>query len=368
MKRRRGMEWAPGDVAPKRFGQLLRRYRREDGLTQEQLAELSGISVRAIGDLERGVKHRLRDATVDLLADALHLSDAERALLLASVSQLGGTTGGEAKNAARLPIVAMQPTYPLPVSGPLVGREYVLEGVLEMFPDVTRRPGGVRGHDGPGLLLIIGDAGMGKTRLLAEIARQAEERGLLVLAGGSYKAEGRLPLGALHDALLDYIEAQADEVLQAQLGGLLPDLGRVVPELRDRVPDLTDGQIATLEDQRPRIFWTIARVFERISEVQPLVLLLDDLQWADETTLQLLHYLTRQLGLDRVLIVGAYRLGETPTSGELDQLLSHTTRETGVRYLDLQPLNLSGLAAVLGNHLGGVCASDLIRAPPATAA
>jgi predicted ATPase len=69
----------------------------------------------------------------------------------------------------------VQPTYPLPVSGPLVAREDVLERVLEMLPDVATRPNGVRTYDGPELMLVAGEAGMGKTRLLAEIARRAGE-------------------------------------------------------------------------------------------------------------------------------------------------------------------------------------------------
>lgn len=362
VRQKPGRELASVEAAPQRFGQLLRRYRRESGLTQERLAERSGISVRAIGDLERGVKHRPRDATLELLADALQLSDPQRALLLAGASQPGRTTGGKGKAVSHLPIVTGHPTYPLPVSGPLVGREHVLARVLEWFPDVTGRPRGAPGDDGPGLLLIAGDAGIGKTRLLAEVARQAQERNLLVLAGGSYQAEGRLPLGAFHDALLDYVENQSNEVLQLQIGGFLPDLEHVVPELRNRFPGVPAGQMASLEDQRPRIFWTITRVFERISEIQPLVLLLDDLHWADDTTLQLLHYLTRRPGLDQMLIIGAYRPGETDASEELDQLLAGATNASDPHYLDLPPLDLSGLAMVLGQRLGGVCAPDLVRA------
>jgi predicted ATPase len=220
----------------------------------------------------------------------------------------------------------------------------------------------VAGNDGSGLLLIAGDAGIGKTRLLAEVARQAQERWLLVLAGGSYQAEGRLPLGAFHDALLDYVESQSDEVLQLQIGGLLPALQRVVPELRTRFPGVTEEHMASLEDQRLRIFWTITRVFKQISEIQPLVLLLDDLHWADETTLQLLHYLTRQPGLNQMLTVGVYRPGETATSEELDQLLVGRTDASGPHYLALPALHLSELATVLGHRLGGVCAPDLVRA------
>lgn len=363
VRRRRGMDGTLADGGLKTFGQLLRRYRRESGLTQEQLAEQSGISVRAIGDLERGVKHQPRDATVEFLADALHLSDPQRARLLASVAQRGGTIGaGQPRDGIRLPIVPVQPTYPLLTSSPFVGREVVVNSVLETFPDSNVRPGEMRDSDRPGLVLITGDAGIGKTRVLAELAWHARERGLLVLAGGCYEAEGRLPFGALHDALLDYMEAQTDEVLQVHLGGLMPELGRVVPELRDRFPDLPEGHVVNLEEQRPRIFWAITRAFERISEVQPLVLLLDDLQWADDTTVELLHYLTRQSQLDRMLIVGAYRPRESSVSADLEHLLAHGTRGAPVCGSDLQPMDLADLTAVLGVRLGGACAPGLARA------
>lgn len=362
-RRQHGVVRTPDDGALKTFGQLLWRYRREGGLTQEQLAERSGISVRAIGDLERGVKHRPRDATVELLADALHLSDPQRARLLASVSQRGGTIGaGQPRDGTRLPIVPVQPTYPLLTSSPFVGREVVLSSVRETFRDSNVRPGRVRDTDRLGLVLITGDAGIGKTRVLAELAWHAQERRLLVLAGGCYEAEGRLPLGALHDAVLDYIEAQGDEVLQVQLGGLLPELARMVPELRDRFPDLTEGHVISLEEQRPRIFWAVSRLFERISEVRPLVLLLDDLQWADETTVELLHFLARQPQLDRILIVGAYRPRDTPVSANLEQLLAPGTRGAPVCRSDLQPMDLADLTAVLGIRLGGACAAGLARA------
>jgi transcriptional regulator with XRE-family HTH domain len=123
------------------FGTLLRRYRQAAGLSQEELAERAGLSVRTVGDLERGAAHAPRKDTVELLARALALVPPERAAL--------------AEAARRLSTAASRPTPDVRSSPALVGRTREL-ALLE------RHLGG----QGPPVLLLAGQPGIGKTRLL----------------------------------------------------------------------------------------------------------------------------------------------------------------------------------------------------------
>jgi predicted ATPase len=201
---------------------------------------------------------------------------------------------------------------------------------------------------------------MGKTRLLAEIAKRAREAGMLTLAGGSYEQEGKLPYGPIHDALLDYIRAQPEEVLNIQLEGLIAELARIIPELRAHIPDIGEPPMSDPESQRLRLFSTVAQVLEHISQDSPLVLLLDDLHWADEATLQLLHFLLRQPVLSRVLMVGAYRREEVAEETALAQLTGEVERAPLTKTLTPSPLKEAELAALISERLGRSCSEDLV--------
>jgi DNA-binding SARP family transcriptional activator/class 3 adenylate cyclase len=258
------------------------------------------------------------------------------------------------KQAALVPVI---PTYPLSRTGPLVGREEELAQMLAALP--RREPqvsAPVR------LLLVAAEAGIGKTRLLAELAERARETGLLTLAGGCYEHEGKLPYGPIHDALLDYLRNQPEAVLRSLLGDLLPELARILPELRTRLPDVPESMMGDAEGQRLRLFSAVARVVERISESSGVVLILDDLHWADDASLQLLHYLLRQRGLDRVLIVGTYRKEEVATDTPLAQLEAETCNAASARLLALTPLDDASLTGVLGERMDGRCARSLATA------
>lgn len=333
------------------FGTLLRQHRRDAGLTQEGLAERAGMGARSIRALERGERRAPYHSTVELLESALDLHGEERAAFreAAMFSRHGLTSEAHSKHPEAPGQII--PRYSLSTEVPLVGRDSELRQILNEF-DLAR--GGCR------LTLLESQAGGGKTRLLAEAARQIRAKGAITLAGGCYEQEGRVPFGPIHDALLDYIQAQPSTVLRARLSGIEFDIARLLPELRDRMTfpmGLVEG-----ESERPRLFASIAVFIERIAAVQPVLMVLDDLHWADDTTLSLTHYLVRQLKDSHVLLLGAYRDDEMVEASPLAQFAQDADRESRGGRLQLGPLTADDLASLAAERLGGPCTESLLRA------
>jgi predicted ATPase len=262
------------------------------------------------------------------------------------------------------------PSYPLSLDGTLVGREAEMRAILENLPASHPLPalahGGGAGEAIHRLVLLAGDAGVGKTGLLAEVARHAGEQDLLILAGGCYEQEGRLPYGPIHDALLDYVRAQPEAALRAYCRELLPDLARIVPELRARLGGEDETPHEERDDQRLRVFAAVAQLLERMADERRLVILVDDLQWADGATLQLLHYLARQRQLTGVLFVGAYRADEVSSGAPLAELLAEAHQDHSadpqVKIVTLEPLDMQDTGALLCDRLGAACTAHLMEA------
>ena len=150
---------------------LLRRHRLAAGLSQEELAERAHLSREAISALERGTRRAPRQETIDLLADALGLTSAERALLHATARRLGSALAAASSH--------LLPTA-REIMLPLIGREQ----------ELTRLEHHLAG-EGPPCLLLAGEPGIGKTRLLAEASQRASVQGWTVLEGGATAAVGR---------------------------------------------------------------------------------------------------------------------------------------------------------------------------------
>lgn len=334
--------WGTREQAVQWFERVLER----DPLDEEALQGLLG----ALGEAGRGAEARRRyqDFAQRLQTE---LDAAPSADTLALVESL--PVDAPAVTAA--PVV---PSYPLPIAGVLVGRAPVVRGLHAALP------AGDTSGGRPQLVLLAGEAGMGKTRLLAEAARLAQEAGILCLAGGCYDQEGRLPYGPIHDALLDFLRGQPDPVLRAHLAGL-PDLARVIPEVRgmasagqEESQQTRDGDAET---QRLCLFAALSQLLQRIAARQGLVLLVDDLQWADEATLHLLHFLLRQPRLDRLLIVGAYRTEEVRDTSELGKLLQALHGERTLQEVRLTSLSEADIGLLLADRLGGPIDEGLVR-------
>lgn len=190
------------------FGVLLRRYRQRAGLTQEALAEHAALSARGISDLERGVNRAPRPVTLGLLARALKLSASEQQRLEA------------AAHAADLAVsAATSGAQPEATWPPFVGRTDELAMLAQHLAGME-----------PSVLVVAGEPGIGKSRLLQEAASRAARAGWAVLAGGCQRRGSQEPFAPLSEALDRHLESCPPERLCTALDGCAW-LVRLLPEL-----------------------------------------------------------------------------------------------------------------------------------------
>jgi DNA-binding SARP family transcriptional activator len=209
-----------------------------------------------------------------------------------------------------------------------VGRAGALDALRQAVATVT---GGRRG-----LVVLRGEAGAGKSHVVAAAARDAHDAGALVLAGAC-EADVRPPLGPIVRALRFYREhagAAGDDVLAPWW----PELGRLLPEVaREVAPD--GGLDAGSE--RARLFDAVAGWLSAVAERRPVVLVLEDLHWADATTLLLVKHLMASPSVRRVLVVATARDPEPDGAGAVDDLVGATRRE-GVLLAEVELGGLTG--------------------------
>ena len=229
---------------------------------------------------------------------------------------------------------------------PLIGRAAAFSQLVASFQQA--RQGQAQA------VLLVGEAGIGKTRLAREFVAWAQAQGVEVLSGHAFEAGGRLPYQPLVEALRTRLEAEnAPEDLLEDLW--LAELARLLPELRGRYPDLP----APSEDEltsKGRLFEAVARLVDALAKRAPLVLLLDDLQWADADSLNLLRYLGHfwiRHG-SRVLLLGTVRSEGLELDAQLAAQLSDLGHDLPLRQVPLQPLSqaqtLQLLEALVGER------------------
>ncbi|MCB0109488.1 MAG: AAA family ATPase, partial [Caldilineaceae bacterium] len=225
-------------------------------------------------------------------------------------------------------------------SSKLVGREREWQQLLGAWQH-TRE-----GH--PHLLLIQGEAGIGKTHLAEALVKWARQHNQLAIHIRAYAAEGQLS----YSLVIEWLRTAPYATLATDLTEpWLTECSRLLPELLTARPDVTAPPPLRDSWQRRRLFEALARA--ALTPQQPLLVLLDDLQWADQETLEWLHFLLRFDPAAPLLLVGTVRMGEVATAHPLTDLQQQLHHDGRIQTIQLTPLEAAA-GAELAQQTAGI--------------
>jgi len=176
--------------------------------------------------------------------------------------------------------------------------------------------------------MLTGDLGIGKTHLTEKLAQLATEQGFEIHFGYSPEERGAPPYWPWVQIIRSYIAKRDADTVRSMMGAGATDIATVVAQVRELLPDLeAPPELDDPDAQRFRLFDAITAFLKRAAEHTPLVLILDDLQWSDESPLRLLEFISRELTGARILIIGAYRNVDVSRSHPLFRTLGDLTRQ-----------------------------------------
>jgi DNA-binding NarL/FixJ family response regulator len=203
------------------------------------------------------------------------------------------------------------------------------------------------GRGKPGALEFVGEPGIGKTRLLAELGARADTQGQLVLSGSASELERDLPFWVFVDALDEYVQGLEPRRLASLDDDERSELAQVFPSL----PASGDAVGAGRTDERYRTHRAVRRLLEQLAASKPLVLLLDDLHWADSGSIELIGSLLRRRPSAAVLFALALRPRQVPE--RLSGALARADRAGFLTRLELGPLSADEARELLGGDVPG---------------
>ena len=185
--------------------------------------------------------------------------------------------------------------------------------------------------------LLEGEGGQGKTRLALATAERATKRGWTVAIGRAYPVEAGVPYALFTDALLPVLRALDPAALSVLTRGAVSELSHLFPLLATGATPIRGAERGS--EIKTRLLWNFTQLLGRMAEKRPLLLVLENLHWADESSLEMLHFTARQLATSRVLVIGTYNDAAAERSPALVSLRQSLVTLGAARVHHLGPLS-----------------------------
>ena len=201
-----------------------------------------------------------------------------------------------------------------------------------------------------GIVFLYGEAGIGKTRLARELGAYARSRGMQVLSGrcpALFRMDGVPPYVLWEEVIKDYLEVCTPDQLFRVIGSYPIEVSKLVPELKQKLRSFPQSFPLSPEHGRDRLFEAVSQFITNISKEAPLLVVLDDLQWTDQSSLLLLHYLARGVYKEPLLLLGAYRDAYVDEKHPLSPVLTELNRERLLQSVSLKRLSLADVSEMI---------------------
>ncbi|MFL5583751.1 MAG: helix-turn-helix transcriptional regulator [Gemmatimonadaceae bacterium] len=233
---------------------------------------------------------------------------------------------------------------PRPGEAPLVGRSAEVALLSKAMDDAAKGKGRS--------VFIVGEGGIGKTRLAAAVADRATRAGWSVAIGRAYPVETGVPYALFSDALLPLVRKLEPAALSILTRGTASELGYLFPNLaasgnRERASSGADPS-----EIKSRLLWNFGQFLGRLSAKQPMFIVLENLQWADASSLELLHFVARQIESQRIMLLGTYNEAERDSNPVLRSTEQSLFKLGSLVVHKLQPLGQTDLEELLQEMFG----------------
>jgi DNA-binding CsgD family transcriptional regulator/tetratricopeptide (TPR) repeat protein len=218
----------------------------------------------------------------------------------------------------------------------LIGRDAALSAAVNALD---------RARDAHGsTLLVSGEAGIGKSRLVRDLTTRAQANGFVILQGACFETDRAHPYAPILD-LVRVLSATSPALAAHYFAGAAGELVTLFPELRSIFPDAERHATRDPEEDRRRLFHSFADAIRALARVQPLLLVIEDVHWSDDATLDLMRHLARGIEAERIALVMTYRSDEI--GPRLSRLLADFDRARCAADVALRPLGAGQVSAML---------------------
>jgi class 3 adenylate cyclase/tetratricopeptide (TPR) repeat protein len=237
---------------------------------------------------------------------------------------------------------------------PFVGRAQQVERLSAKLEEACNGKGG--------FAMLLGEAGIGKTRMIEEFTDLARQRGAIVVRGACYDGEWQPPYGPFAEAIVEYARHAERAELEPLLGKSASALVRMAPALRQLLGNVAEPPALDKEEERFRLLDAVAQFLLAVAQRTPLVLVLDDLHWADRGTVAMLSHVAHFVSGSAILVVGAYRDAEVNSKHPLAGAAAAIKRLPNSERIMLKGLNAEDVGELLGMIADESAPDGLIKA------